>query len=76
MGNITSKGQVTLPARIREFLGVHPGDRVDFRIKGGIVVVEPETVDVRDLYNSVKTRKKNVTIEMMDDSIKNRYRRK
>ncbi len=27
---LTSKGQITLPARLRERLGVKPGDRIDF----------------------------------------------
>ena len=28
---ITSKGQVTLPAKLRRELGLKPGDRIDFR---------------------------------------------
>ena len=27
---VTSKGQITLPAKLRERLGVKPGDRIDF----------------------------------------------
>jgi len=39
---LTSKGQVTLPKRIREHLGLKPGDRVEFAIRSdGAVVVEP-----------------------------------
>lgn len=29
---VTSKGQVTVPARIRETLGVKPGDRLRFHV--------------------------------------------
>lgn len=35
---LTSKGQITLPARLRDRLGVKPGDRIDF--------VESETGNV------------------------------
>ncbi len=28
---ITSKGQVTIPKKVREFLGVKPGESVDFQ---------------------------------------------
>lgn len=38
---ITSKGQVTIPKKIREFLGVKPGAAVDFEptTDGRVVVV-------------------------------------
>ena len=36
---VTTKGQVTIPARIREYLGIAPHSEVDFRIKGGIVML-------------------------------------
>jgi AbrB family looped-hinge helix DNA binding protein len=29
---VTSKGQITIPKRIRDFLQVKPGDRIDFDI--------------------------------------------
>ncbi len=29
---ITSKGQVTIPAGIRELIGLHEGDKLDFHI--------------------------------------------
>ncbi len=36
---VTSKGQVTIPARIREYLGIAPHADVEFRIKSGAVVL-------------------------------------
>ena len=32
---ITSKGQITIPKEVRERLGVHPGDALEFRDEGG-----------------------------------------
>jgi antitoxin PrlF len=33
--SVTSKGQVTIPKRIRQALGITPGSKVDFDLKGG-----------------------------------------
>ncbi len=43
---VTSKGQVTIPKAVRDFLGIGPGSEVEFRrVEGGGVVVVPlETV--------------------------------
>ncbi len=36
---VTTKGQVTIPARIRDYLKIAPHAEVDFRIAGGHVVL-------------------------------------
>ncbi|MFO1521168.1 MAG: AbrB/MazE/SpoVT family DNA-binding domain-containing protein [Kiritimatiellia bacterium] len=36
---VTTKGQVTIPARIREYLDIAPHANVDFRISAGCVVL-------------------------------------
>ncbi len=33
--SVTSKGQVTIPKRVREALGITPGSKVDFDLEGG-----------------------------------------
>ncbi|HEV7765151.1 MAG TPA: AbrB/MazE/SpoVT family DNA-binding domain-containing protein [Thermoanaerobaculia bacterium] len=64
---ITSKGQITVPKEIRDHLGVAPGDRLSFQIgAAGVVVVEPETVDVRTLRGMLMYRGKPVSLEAMD----------
>ena len=37
---VTSKGQVTIPKRVRDYLGIGPGSQVDFRRTddGGIAI--------------------------------------
>ena len=37
---ITTKGQVTIPAKIREAAGLLPHTEVEFRVSGGKVVLE------------------------------------
>lgn len=36
---VTTKGQVTIPARIRDFLEIAPHSEVDFRIADGAVLL-------------------------------------
>ena len=36
---LTEKGQVTIPIDVRQFLGIQPGDDVDFVIEGEVVRV-------------------------------------
>ena len=31
---VTSKGQVTIPQKVRELLGINPGSEVDFELDG------------------------------------------
>lgn len=33
--SVTSKGQVTIPKRVRDALGITPGSEVDFTVAGG-----------------------------------------
>jgi AbrB family looped-hinge helix DNA binding protein len=33
--SVTSKGQVTIPKRVREALGITPGSKVEFDVAGG-----------------------------------------
>ncbi len=42
---VTTKGQVTIPARIREYLGIAPHSDVDFRVSNGQVVLVKQEDD-------------------------------
>lgn len=67
---LTSKGQITLPKEIREHLGLETGDRVNFEIRDGAVVMEPETIDLRTLRGIVKSRGRRVSLEEMKEAIR------
>lgn len=70
---MTSKGQVTVPKVIREALNVEPGDRLAFRVQDdGVVIVEPETIDLRTLRGSLKPRRSGVTVEQMSAVVRRR----
>ena len=51
---VTSKGQVTIPKRIREALGIKPGSRVDFVLAEGRVTLEPVAGGVEALTGSLR----------------------
>lgn len=47
---VTSKGQITIPAVVREEMGLHAGDRVDFvRLDDGSFSVRPASLPVTSI---------------------------
>lgn len=65
---ITSKGQATIPKPIRDHLGLRPGDRVKFFVHpDGTVVLLPK-VPVSTLRGMLKSRRRAVTIDAMNDA--------
>jgi AbrB family looped-hinge helix DNA binding protein len=56
-GTLTSKGQVTLPRKIRQLLGVKPHDRVVFRVSEGKVELQPATMTLEQTFGAVKPLK-------------------
>ena len=76
---ITSKGQATIPKRVRDHLGLKPGDRVKFFIQSdGRVVMLPRR-PITALFGCVKYDGPPITIEEMNeatgDAIVERYDR-
>lgn len=68
---LTSKGQITVPKAVREALGVHPGDRIAFRLhEDGTVMIEAETVDLSDLRGVLKPGVRGVSVDAMNAAIR------
>lgn len=68
---MTSKGQVTVPKEIRDYLGIDAGDRISFEIRdGGGVVLEAETSDVRELKGMLPAPRKAVSVEEMTEAVR------
>ena len=44
---VSSKGQLVIPAAIREAMGIEPGTRVAVRQEGERVILEPDTLAAR-----------------------------
>jgi antitoxin PrlF len=71
---ITSKGQITLPVRVREALGLDTGDRIEFvEIEKGKFAIVPATRSVRELKGIFQDRRrKPISIEEMNAAIARR----
>ena len=61
--SMTTKGQVTIPASLRERLGLKPGDKVAFVEDAGKVILKRVDTQVDAAFGLIKTRK----IASLDD---------
>jgi AbrB family looped-hinge helix DNA binding protein len=74
MTTITVKGQVTLPKKVRDAVGLKPGDKVDIRAtaSGGIFIEKPGTSQgYRERLDALANRRlvRNITTdELMEAS--------
>jgi len=68
---ITTKGQVTIPKEIREYLNIDTGSKVDFVIdENGIVTLIPLNVPVQRLSGILhRPGMKTATLEEMEIAI-------
>jgi AbrB family looped-hinge helix DNA binding protein len=71
---ITSKGQITIPAKLRAELGLEAGDRIEFirNEKTGNYEVIPATLSVQALKGIVPKPKVPVSIADMNEAIAKR----
>ncbi len=59
IATITSKGQVTIPKRVREHLDVSSGDKLEFRVgDDGSVSVIPITTSVESAFGAFSHKAK------------------
>lgn len=68
ISTITQKGQVTIPASLREQLNLHCGDKVEFLSENGKVIVKKVKNDVKAAFGLYKTKRK-VTLEEIEKAI-------
>lgn len=68
---VTSKGQITIPARVRAALGVDAGDRVEFvELQKGQFAMIAATRSVRELNGLFKGRRRRpASMKEMDAAI-------
>lgn len=75
---LTSKGQITVPKEVRQFLSLNTGDKLDFIIdRDGEIRLKPSYVEVTDLKGILKTtNQKIVSLEEMRTAIQGGYERR
>jgi len=71
---ITTKGQCVIPKKIRDYMRLNAGDKIDFVIReDGLVYVRPVTLDVRELKGKMKKPgRKAVSLKEMEKAIRKR----
>ncbi|MGD8538642.1 MAG: type II toxin-antitoxin system PrlF family antitoxin [Candidatus Aminicenantes bacterium] len=71
---ITTKGQCVVPKKIRDYMRLNPGDKIDFVIReDGEVYVRPVILDVRELKGQMKKpERKPVSLKEMDRAVRER----
>jgi AbrB family looped-hinge helix DNA binding protein len=52
-GKVSSKLQVTIPARVRDALGIRPGDTILYELEGGSVRLRVLRPDIEDVLAAV-----------------------
>jgi AbrB family looped-hinge helix DNA binding protein len=63
---LSPKGQITIPAAVREKLGVTTGDRVEFvELADGQIALVPAVEDVRSLKGMIGKPRHPVSVEEM-----------
>jgi len=78
LATLTTKGQVTIPKKIRELLKLHTGDKIE------IIVTEKREAIIRPISKKVdevfcklqQSGRKTVSIEAMNDAIRKRMKDK
>jgi len=76
LATLTKKGQVTIPKAVRDSLGLQTGDKLEFVItESGKALFRLVTKKVDDVFGRLhKSGRKSVSIEEMDDVIKQKMR--
>ncbi len=71
---ITTKGQCVVPKKIRDYMRLNPGDKIDFVIReDGMVYVRPVILDIRELKGRLKkpAQKPDAANLTFDSGLKN-----
>jgi len=68
VAKVTSKGQVTIPKRVRDRLGVHPGENVGFEEKEGFLVISK--VVTKSPFDKWVGRLKSLEGQRSDDLVR------
>ena len=66
---LTKKSQITIPRKIREFLGLKPGERVAFIVEGDVVKIAPLKSKLEENFGKIKSLKKPEDFKKIRDFV-------
>ena len=78
LATLTTKGQVTIPKIIRDSLKLNTGDKIEIIVtEKREAIIRPVSKKVDDIFCKLhKPGRKAVSLEAMDDAIRNRIKDK
>ncbi len=78
LATLTTKGQVTIPKQIRESLKLHTGDKIEIVVtEKREAIIRPISKKVDDIFGKLhRPERKAVSVESMNNAIKNRMKAK
>jgi len=72
---VSSKGQITVPKRLRELLKLRPGQRLQASIDAeGRLVLTPKLHTAESLFASRPRVERTLTVEQMEQAIRSHHR--
>ncbi len=76
LATLTTKGQITIPKKVREALKLHTGDKVEIILsEKGEAIMRPVTKKVDEVFGKLhKPDRKPVTIEEIKNTIRDRMK--
>ena len=70
---MTSKGQITIPAEVRQRMGLGAGDRIEFvELESGDFAIKPAIDDVRSLKGALRKPQNRVSVDDMKAAVRKR----
>ena len=78
LATLTTKGQVTIPKKIRESLKLHTGDKIEIIVtEKREAIIRPISKKADDVFCKLhKPGRKAVTLEAIDEAVRNRMKDK
>ena len=76
VATLTKKGQITIPKSVRDSMGLHTGDKLEFTLSdNGEAFLRPVTKKVDNVFGMLyRPGRKAVLIEEMDAALKSKIR--
>jgi AbrB family looped-hinge helix DNA binding protein len=73
---ITPKGQVTIPAEIREKMKLKPGDKITYEDTAAGILLRPSKKDMMDDFGFMKGRRKPAELETIRSTVRKKIAEK
>lgn len=70
IAQLSGKGAITLPARIRRRLGLVEGDILSVRVSDGSIVLDPAVVTPVELYDEQRMKEFEDNARMTDEELR------